>query len=464
MQEAKRANATLVHAYRYALFVSVFLGLAAAILGLGLQGSSLEMISLLPALYSVSAFVLIRVSATNGPSLFLLVTSFVMFLRYVVFPGLAALNGGYEGRSWVAPAAESYNYAILLMCYEMILVVILMSILETGFHRRSAKLSNCYKTLPIWYTSILVLSSFLLAIAFPKSLLLINVFSPSLLADETSVSPVSSFVAMLIIVSKIFIFIYVMNWLSKSKNKKRSSWLALLVCAVNVSMYFGTNRISIVITAVASVLVYLKLFGHGSFIKASFIGILTLLLFSLVTKERSYNSHDTSVLVSVADSVQAYTGGVYNVAIGVEVKELSPEASSLSVLAYDFIRPTIGLNLISQDWDLLYSNVYFNNRMWTHVDRRSQILPMIAQGNLFFPPIFSPLLSLLFVYVGYRLMLAMAAAKYLEVYFLMALVVMRLGFFWGQNSMNMMNYISLNLILPGALIVGYEVIRRSVSR
>jgi len=155
----------------------------------------------------------------------------------------------------------------------------------------------------------------------------------------------------------------------------------------------------------------------------------------------------SNTLVDVTDLFQVYTGGPYNVAISIETKDYYPEASHLSVLLFDVFRPMIGVNILLKDMPQVYSNIYFNMRMWTHVDRRSQILPMIGQGNLYFGFLFSPIFSILFVLLAYFLERIYQSTIPLELYYFIGLALIRLGFMMGQNTMNMINDISMNLFL-----------------
>jgi len=129
----------------------------------------------------------------------------------------------------------------------------------------------------------------------------------------------------------------------------------------------------------------------------------------------------------------------------------------------DFFRPMLGVNFLLKDVEVPYSNMYFNDRIWTHVDRRSQILPMVGQGYIHFGMVLAPLLTLVFVYTAYKLESLYHEHRAWEVRFVLLLVIIRSGFVMGQNSMNLINDMSMNLILF-ALVYGVKVLVHSRVR
>ena len=72
---------------------------------------------------------------------------------------------------------------------------------------------------------------------------------------------------------------------------------------------------------------------------------------------------------------------------------------------------------------------------------------MIGQGNLYFSFALAPLFSVLFITVFYLVVKRINREINIELYYFLSLVVVRLGFFMGQNTMNMINDMSMNLVL-----------------
>jgi hypothetical protein len=225
--------------------------------------------------------------------------------------------------------------------------------------------------------------------------------------------------------------------------------LVLLLLAMNIGVFLGTNRSDVLVTALVSVLLTKELFKSSttSWVYAfAFVGVLFLIAEITVTRDHSTitRGHDRSK--DIADFQQVYLGGVYNVAIAVETKEYYPESAGFEVMMFDFIRPLIGINQLVKGMEVKYSNIYFNARLFLS-DRRSQIIPMIGQGNLFLGPFLAPLFGLFFVFLAYWLVgKAQGLSDPLTMYFF-TLSIARMGFLMGQNSMNMLNDLSFNLFL-----------------
>ena len=447
--------------YRCVLIIGCLLSFLGALILLSMDVDGYGGAAILPVGFIIFSLLALMATWNRGPSFILWVCLPAAFLRYTIFPLLVLLNEGYAGRSGIPPSLGSYNLAVNLMFYEVVVVGIVIFLCERRIKEGTNFSASGVKTLPLWYSVMLVAVSLGLVAIFPQSLLLINFIKPHVAIDETGASSGAVFAGIFFIAAKLFLIIGVMHRLSlSSKFNKMAPAMAALFGLLNLMIYFGTNRMAIILTAVATLWLMRNLF-QGKEKKALLImSVMTIILFGLVTGEREYVKTANSRAEALADNIQVYTGGVYNVAVGIEVGEYYPEARSFDVLLQDFVRPTVGLNLIARNWDTLYSNIYFNDRVWTYVDRRSQIMPMLAQGHLFFGVLFAPLISVLFVLMGYWLVSKINKASYLEMKFCMVLVCLRIGFFWGQNSMNMMNYMSLYLIVPACMLLGFFLLRR----
>lgn len=443
-------------------------GASAVVSALVFSGTAHQAVFALPASFLVAGGALVVISWRTGPSLVLAVCLATAFLRYSLFPLLAAIDGGYVGRSWIAPSNASVDLAVTLMVYEILGVTALITWLELR-HARSkvhGVKSERLRLLPGWYIAALALLAVLLALLFPESLGQVNVGVPIIPDGDDTLAPAATFAAMLIVVVKSLTavgLIWRLALLTRYVNL--ATVAAFLVAVANVTVYFGTGRIATVLTAAASIWLLRTAFGPTRLLSVGVfvVTLTTATVYSVVTDARDYPTLSTSRLTNMVDSIQVYTGGVYNVAIGVEVGSFFPEAARIDGLFFDFARSTIGLNLLAQRLNMRYSNEYFNDRMWVHVDRRSQILPMIAQGYLYFPAPLSITLSLAFVYLGYALQGAIRTTGYVELKYLLALIALRMGFFWGQNSMNMMTYISIYLLIPLMLIAVYDLGRRAIG-
>ncbi len=389
---------------------------------------------------------------------FFLVFSLIGFLRFVILPVLVVISGYYAGRSHVEPASSSYSTAILLMLWE----ISVCSIIIFYFKKREIVIGRLsqerekiifYDTRRHAFYILFALGVILLAVANPTGLATISFLAPR--DADLDVSAISSFdnlVAYSIIVAKTLLFIILLKFCAKKYRSSRSRFYLYLAFAgafFNISIYWGTNRSDILIAAFASFLVLYDIFGR-QVLRISLFGCAVLFfLLSAVTEKRDTITvtRGENALVDVADVFQAYTGGVYNVALAIETKDFFPEVSDRRVLLMDIFRPVIGINFLLKDVPQVYSNVFFNMRVWTHVERRSQILPMIGQGNIHFGYFFAPVFAICFLFFARFLEAKNAKGNDLEVVYFFNLALIRLGFMMGQNTMNMLNDISMNLFL-----------------
>ena len=452
--------------YQLTLSLAFIASLVAIGTSIGIPGGEFRSAVFLPAAYLVFLTMIAFVTWRFLPSPFLIVALFSSFLRYVGFPILASLNGGYVGRSHTPPALESYDIAVVLMCYELTIVGFSIFFLEKKYQRLRAKsLYSPVKSLPSWYTLAIGVTAVAAILLFPQAIFLLSFISFGFELDELSLPATISLAAMLFMSAKVFMTLKIVHQLSQTKRWAIfAPYFAMIIGLANIFVYFGTNRMAVVLTAVTTGWILFRTFGSRARTPIVILALSGLFVFSVITERRDYMHRTDDTLTKIVDQVQVYTGGMYNVAIGVEVREQYPEARRWNGLAFDFLRPTVGFNLIVQNWNIDYSNQYFNWRMFTHVDRRSQILPMIAQGNLYFGFIFAPLLPLLFVWLGYVLLGKIWQTQFIELRYAMLLIVLRLGFFWGQNTMNMMNFISLNFIIPLIMIAPYLYMGRYPQR
>ena len=423
----------------------------------------------MPAAYLFFVVCVLKKGEISISRPFIMIILTVGAFRYVIQPVLISYTGGYEGRSWVEPSLDSYRAATLLMVYELVAVSIFIY-----FYQRKKKPEEHHQkisgeTAPLIVSSFAFLASSFLIIINPESLAYISFFVPNPLAKFQDVVPsfVTKFSASSFIITKQIFAIGLLAKIKKKYEKSRDSKYkiyAVVVALGSVFIYFGVSRIDFLVSAFSMYAVYKVLFGSLGY-KKIILGLVALLLmFGYITDKREYNTVARSASEKTLEYAQAYTGGVYNVAIGLEVKEWFPEASSLKVLLFDFVRPIIGINVLVKHLDIKYSNMYFNDRMWTHVERRSQIMPMLAQSNLYFGYLFAPLLTVLFVLMGLKLSDYAGYSANLEMKYFATFCAARFGVVFGQNSMNLLNELSFSFIMPALMVAFFILIKRVMAK
>ncbi len=423
--------------------------------------SGYELLFLMPILYSFCYILVFNKILISGPNAFYFIFIPITFLRYVVLPFFVVMSSYYGGRSLLPPTADSYKIAIILMLYELVIATIFINYMQQK-QKKGLKylIGNVANNVPkiskenhlfYWLFGITVI---IIGFIYPTVFESINFIkvSQQVINSFENMSFIESFDIYGIIIFKQLAFLMVCSWAYKHYKSNKSMFypiIASLAGFLNVSIYFGTNRSDIIISAIATIMVLNKMFGKRIRVPIYAVVLILVVMISSISAVRSgiSISKNTSQLIDVTDTLQCYLGGVYNVAIALETKQMFPQASSLSVFLFDIFRPMIGINIFIKSLPIFYSNIYFNQRLWLGIDRRSQILPMIGQGNLFFGYLFSPILILSFICLSYYFAKKIIKTQNIEIYYFFILAMTRLGFMMGQNTMNMINDISMNLVL-----------------
>lgn len=413
-------------------------------------------VSFLPLFYLISINLVVFVSPLSSKSIFHYVILGIGFIRYVVHPILTSYLGGYEGRSSLPPSHISYDTAAVLMIYELCTITFLLMIYDSYKNKKKhvySQENDKNRLIGIRLSLLIFIIAVFLLVGNWESIFIVSFLIPLNPEgfDIAEVSTLSMFIAFFFIVSKQMLTVNLLYFFSKKYKNGRKSFLffAYIVILINICIYFGTNRTDILVSAIVTFMFFRKYFGSIASKSLILLIPMVLTVLQVVTSFREYsNVGQTNPIVKFNDYSQTYFGGLYNVAIGVEIEQFYPEASNLNVLVFDILRPMIGVNILVKNWDLKYSNIYFNDRIWRHVDRRSQILPMVAQSYLYFGMLGAPILTILFFIVFVFIEKSRSSKiQNEELKFFLTLCVIRLGFMYGQNSMNLINDLSMNLFI-----------------
>ncbi|MBC2369286.1 hypothetical protein HBP99_11610 [Listeria booriae] len=422
------------------------------IVSLGTPAAGYEWLSLLPVAFAASYALVLAPSLKQELRVFNLVLTLMQFLRFVIMPMFLVYANYYGGRSPVAPLPETIQNATLLMVYELAILSLTIFILDQRIKRKPKRVQAKLTKRPqngIYF--LLFAVSIVSLLAFPSVIRKIGFFMPGAGGSTESASLLTAMVGFLFMVAKQLFFLIVI-WYCHQKyettGKNRFVWFAALAVFVNIGIFMGTNRADIVITAIASILIFRQLFPH--FFKHLFFGvclIIPTMLSAIATfRKISSISDGGSKLIDYTDKLQVYLAGPYNVAIALETKHLFPEAGNLGVFFYDIFRPMIGIGSFIADWPIKYSSLYFNERYFFS-DHMTQIIPMVGQGNLFFGPIFAPILGAAVICFAYYLHSKKLQSQNIEIYYILTLACARLGLMAGQNLTILINDLSFNLSL-----------------
>ncbi|PAB59392.1 O-antigen polymerase [Anaeromicrobium sediminis] len=429
---------------------------------------------ILPFSFLICFLLFLKPVFLNRQSIFVNVFIASIFARYVILPFLMTLtNYYYYSRSINPPNSESIRKAIFLMSYELFIVSIALLFIFYFFSDNHTKRKERYNlvtdkitykehnpkfifaTNNIGYFGFFMLTTILI-ILFPSTLLNFNFLS----TDESLVSSFSeggllySIVVYCIMTLKNLLFVSLIYIFGKIYNNRRNYFwvlMSLILVFLNTSIFYGISRIDIIITAITSMIIFNGVFKmKKKFIPIIIMSLIVIGIFQSVTIARGIVGvkESTSVFWDITDKLSVYLGGPYNVAMAIETAEIFPESRHLSVFLFDIFRPMIGINVFVKDLPLFYSNIYFNERIFYGI-RVTQIIPMIGQGYLFFGFFGAPIISILFIWIAKKfteITLKLENIR-IEILYIITLSCIRLGFMLGQNTMNQVNDMSMNLFL-----------------
>ena len=421
------------------------------------QERGYELFFLLPFTFLLVYLIIFRKIVYNTDNIFLIIIFLIIFLRYIVLPLFTVITAYYDGRSSLPPKLDSFRLSNVLSIYELATV----SIAIWYFEQKLRKYKNLQISIPVTIRRgsdqiywLFIISTLFIGIIMPNTIKALNLVSPSseIIRNFDSFTFFESLIIYSLLLAKqLFALLLIKKLYFKYLKNYRYRYLlfSVFLAVINIIIYFGTNRSDVIINAVATMLILHYLYLKRARMLLVIIIILLILIIISITVIRSgvSISNNSNPLIDFTDMLQAYLGGTYNIAIAIETKEMFPQVSSPLVLMYDILRPMIGINFIMKKLNIDYSNIYFNRRLWIGIDRRSQILPMIGQGYIYFGLFFAPILSVIFVKFSYYLYRTLKKTKSLEMKYFISLALIRLGFMMGQNTMNMINDISMNLFL-----------------
>lgn len=449
-----------------AIFTSIFININTTFQGY-------EWLYLLPLLYMLLFILILSPLLFYRFNTFLMSYTIVTFLRYIVLPFLIVKSGWYIGRSPVDPMASSFSTAIFLMMWELIVTTAAVAFFFSRQKSLQVKLQKTTENRVVLPQStfiyvLYILFSLGVLAAVPEAL---NSFAFLMPRDNMIDIGTGGFkisvVQFILITAKYLIFLLMMTALYRRYEKTHASiwiWLSFGVVLLNVTILFGDNRSDFLISAIASLYLFYRLFLKRALPFIFSTAVLLVVVFMNITSYRNTVSitGGENRLTDLTDMLQIYAGGPYNVAMALEVPLYFPNAATIGNFIYDLGRPIIGLNVFFKELQgFEFSNYLYNYRIYFS-DHVAQIIPMVGQGNLYGGFLFAPLLNVAFVALVYMLYKIMCRHNQIELIFFLTIPITRMGFMMGQNAGILLNDISFVLLLNITLYLAnhYIVLRR----
>lgn len=417
--------------------------------------SGYQLLFLLPLIYGIVFVFLIAPILFKKTNMFIIIFTAITFTRYIILPVSIVYSGWYGGRSEVPPLSSSYDLALRLMIYELIISTIVIYFLFSKLKSKNIRINDA-TTLPqnkVVYIIFIIISLVLLGIN-PNALKSFAFIFPSeSLTGLGSNSIFDTLTTYSLMTSKFIIFLLLISRFYRKfilTNNKVYIMLSLITVLLNIIIIVGDNRSNFIITAIVSFVLFYKLFPRNSKIPFVLIIMIILIMTSFITTHRNTVTITEGANPSkdFTNTLQVYLGGPYNVAIATETAKKFPESRTVSNLFYDFTRPAIGFNLIMKNFEdeFEFSNYLFNQRIYFS-NHAAQIIPMIGQGYFYFGFIFSPLLLLLFIVFVYFLLQSIYKKNNIELFFFLTIPITRIGFAMGQNAGILINDATMFLLL-----------------
>ncbi len=422
-------------------------------------------IFLLPMAFCIFYNFFIRsVMKKYGISLFLLIYIIVSFFRFVILSVLLVESNWFYGRSNYSPAPLFFKNAIYIMIYELLIYNFTIYIFHKFFFGNNrkklydgiiegSKKINFSKS-NIIYIAFIVLT-FMLVIIRPSSLNFFSFFKVNnnfTKLEELDI--LTSIVIMFLNVARLIIYFVIIGWIIKiiqPKNYLFSFILVVLITLINSLIFFGTNRSDFIFNFAVNLLVLIYLYKKlGVIINILFLGLLPIVVSGMSQfRETVTITGGSNKLIDVTDNLQVYLGGIYNVAMSLDIT--NPNGNIL-LMFVDIFKSAIGPNILLKNIEMATSAQLFNYRIYLS-DHVSQIIPMIGQGNLYLGPIFAPLLGIIFIFIAVFLTKQIIKFKRIELIYVYTLFSGRIGFVMAQNGNILIN--DLTFFLPLFLLVYY---------
>lgn len=415
---------------------------------------------LLPLSYIIFYNLFLRKIMNNyGISLFLAVYLTVSFFRFVVLSLLVVEANWFLGRSNYSPSSDQFSVAILLMVYELALYNIGIWLFHNYFFKKVNLNKNDNNKVKFNNNNLIYLLFIfvtgLLVILKPEALNYFSFFSVN--SEYTAIDELdglTSIVTIFLNVSRLLIFFMIIKWIMQNihpKNPIFSFTLVIFITIINSLIFFGTNRSDFIFNFAINLIILVYLYKKlGITVNIILISLLPIVVVGMTKYRNSVSiTGGANKLVDITDYLQIYLGGVYNVALSLDLKV---QNANIFNLLLDISRSAIGPNVILKNMDIVSSSELFNYRIFFS-NHMSQIIPMIGQSNLYLGTIFSPILGLAFIFLAVFLTKEIVKVKRMELIYIFTLFSGRIGFVMAQNGNILLN--DLTFFLPLFLLLYY---------
>ncbi len=386
--------------------------------------SQYKVMALLPVVYGLLQFCCNKsslVSQNIGISLI----NWCMLIRYLLSPLIMAISGKYNVLSdyGVYLSTSDINKAVYLMIYEMIVVFLVIQ-----FSSKDEKKLLDFKDSSKIHVSIdrtktnvfwgVIICSVVFIIIFPdiiqKFTFAFNFKDISLIKHCSNIN-FELFFTLLVQWSMSFLTVIIiqrMYFRYQISKHMRIIYYSLLVVLMFSSLILYSSRFSILVPALAGMMLIRQIYGEKARIAIKVGGLVLFLCLILITLTKQYQINSVlaakdyfrEIVGSASKMLQVYFSGITDVAISVQAKDNYGTLINITTILKDIIEPIPIIHNLIPDSTYSSSNI-FNYAIYQNFDRSSYIVPLIGQGYMIFGEIGAPLFSFI---------VTLAAVKFAE--------------------------------------------------
>jgi hypothetical protein len=435
-----------------------------------------EWLFVLPFTYCICSMILL----TQRMSLTGTIINLCAFLRYVLIPIMQSLFPVYGFSSFSCTDTETINKAIALMCYELIVITIFITI-YLQLHRNVESLSkqdhedvilNRFDTSHNHYGAILIFIVFSVLLVCVSPVTLQQISFIAIRSNTTSrigsVSASSSTLDMIarqfFVIGFLSLFVICVLKLKQSKLKETTALnISLLCAAACTSIIISEQRSSQVYCAFAAIILLIQVYPQKKKKIIRTIGIVFIIVILLLSAYKTfyafkYGSYSAAIAnsnfspYSITQTLEIYLLGPQTVASAIKFNMAYPSFSSIGQLFYDICRSTIGISFFVKDGGRALTSAQYNLFVTRGASTSGYLLPITAQGYIVFGAVFAPILICLCIWLAFKIEKKMFNSKSAYVTFFSAYVYVRLATCIISSNLNtVLNAISSILISAGLI-------------
>nr|WP_315212132.1 hypothetical protein [uncultured Flavobacterium sp.] len=336
------------------------------------------------------------------------------FLKYFLMP-LLIINSQSIDVEGPSPNNLSYKLAIIILVLECVCV----NFIKIRYYR--AKIYIYYKkeknVALINVLSVLLLLLYLL-------LFKLSIFLPSNIFQEfdfENIQEKSNDVALIFISwFKVIGFPIFVLFFYKFLSKSKSYYLSMILMLVFVYLNLGTRRWDILFFIIVGLKFLYDLYGKRTlnliypFSIVGFFIIMSISIYKFSWVLQGSDNRYLDMIKVFGEQFQPYFSGPSLVAQTIDMVEYHNFNESVSIKTFlnDIIGSIPGLSSIADQSDRI--NYYFNEYIFgSNTKDTSQIIPMSGIGYIFFGFFFSPIFTVFFTWLGFKLETLAIQSKYI---------------------------------------------------